>query len=136
MLLVTKRLSFSSAHRLFNPELNDDENLEIFGKCSYKGGHGHNYYLEVTVSGEIDSETGMIIDIKKLKGIIEKEIIDKLDHRNLNTDVDFLKNTIPTVENIAMNIWEILKNKIDRGKLYEIKLYETEDNVAVYREDS
>ncbi len=133
MLLITKRLGFSSAHRLFDPELSDDENLEVFGKCSYKGGHGHNYKLEVTVSGEIDEKTGMIIDVKVLKGIVEKEIISKLDHKNLNTDVEILKDTMPTVENIAVKIWDALDLKIEKGKLFEIKLFETNDNFVTYR---
>lgn len=135
MLSVTKRLTFSSAHRLCNPKLSEEENLKIFGKCSYAGGHGHNYTLEVTVSGEIDKDTGMIIDVKELKGIIEREIISKLDHKNLNTDVYFLKDTIPSVENIVVKIWEILNKKINKGKLYEIKLFETKDNVATYRKN-
>ncbi|MGR3178101.1 MAG: 6-carboxytetrahydropterin synthase [Candidatus Anammoxibacter sp.] len=133
MLFITKRLTFSSAHRLFNPELSEEENSKIFGKCSFQGGHGHNYTLEVGICGEVDSKTGMIIDIKELKGIVEREIISKLDHKNLNTDVGFLKDIIPTVENIAVKIWEILVGKIKRGKLYEIKLFETKDNVATYR---
>lgn len=135
MLLITKRLAFSSAHRLFNPGLSEEENLKIFGKCSYPGGHGHNYSLEVSVCGEIDKDTGMIIDVKELKGIIEQEIICKLDHKNLNTDIDFLKDTIPSVENIVVKIWEILNKKIKKGKLYEIRLFETKDNVATYRKD-
>ena len=133
MLFITKRLMFSSAHRLFNPDLSDEENFKIFGKCSYPGGHGHNYNLEVTICGEIDKNSGMIIDVKQLKGIIEKEIISVLDHRNLNTDVHFLKGIIPSVENIVVKIWEILNKKITKGQLYEIKLYETNDNVATYR---
>lgn len=134
MLFITKILEFSSAHRVYKPELSNEDNKKIFGKCSYEGGHGHNYKLEVTVCGEINKETGMIIDVKELKEIVEGEIIEKLDHKNLNTDVDFLKNTIPTIENITLKIWDILKNKIKKGRLYEIKLFETENNLATYRE--
>ncbi|MGR3220127.1 MAG: 6-carboxytetrahydropterin synthase, partial [Candidatus Anammoxibacter sp.] len=133
MLFITKRLTFSSAHRLFNPKLSDDDNSKIFGKCSFPGGHGHNYTLEVSICGEVDSETGMIIDIKQLKEVINREIISKLDHKNLNTDVDFLKDTIPTVENMAVKIWDILVKEIKKVKLYEIKLSETKDNAATYR---
>ncbi len=135
MLFVTKRLSFCAAHRLFNPGLNDEENAKLFGKCSFPGGHGHNYTLEVTVCGDVDKETGMIIDVKVLKGIIECEVVSKLDHKNLNTDVAFLKDTIPSVENIVMKIWDILNEKIDKGRLYEVKLFETKDNAAIYRID-
>lgn len=133
MLLITKKLTFSSAHRLYNPKLGEKENLEIFGECAYPGGHGHNYSLEVSVCGKVNKDTGMIMDVKKLKEIIEKEIISKLDHKNLNTDVPFLNNTIPTVENIIVNIWNILKNKIKNARLYELKLFETKDNFATYR---
>ena len=135
MLLVTKRLSFCAAHRLFNPRLNDEENAKLFGKCSFPGGHGHNYTLEVTVCGDVDRKTGMIIDVKKLKDIIECEVVSKLDHKNLNTDVEFLKNTIPSVENMVVKIWKILNKKIDKGRLYEVKLFETKDNAATYRID-
>lgn len=135
MLLITKRLSFSAAHRLYDPKLSDEENIEIFGKCSYMGGHGHNYILEVTVSGEIDKNTGMVLNIKRLKNIIKKEIIEKLDHKNLNTNVDFLKNHIPTIENMAICIWDILDTKIKVAKLYEIKLFETENNFITYRKN-
>lgn len=133
MLFVTKRLMFSSAHRLFNPQLSDDENQRIFGKCSFPGGHGHNYVLEVTVCGEVDEKTGMVINVNKLKGIVEKEIISRVDHKCLNTDVDFVKGMIPSVENMVVKIWGILKHKIDDGELYEVKLFETKDNVATYR---
>lgn len=135
MLYITKRLSFSAAHRLYDPKLSDEENIEIFGKCSYKGGHGHNYDIEVTVTGEINKNTGMILDIKRLKCLIEKEVINKLDHKNLNTDVDFLKNSIPSIENMVTGIWEILNTKIKGAKLYEIKLFETKDNFVTYRKE-
>jgi 6-pyruvoyltetrahydropterin/6-carboxytetrahydropterin synthase len=133
MILVTRREIFSSSHRLYNPNFSDDENEQVFGKCSNLNGHGHNYTLEVIVAGEIDSQTGYVIDLKVLKEIIRENVIKKVDHKNLNLDVDFLKDKIPTAENIAIGIWNQLENKIPSGKLYSIKLYETENNYVEYK---
>lgn len=133
MILVTRREIFSSSHRLYNPKFSDDENERVFGKCSNLNGHGHNYILEVIVAGEIDSQTGYVIDLKVLKEIIREYVIKKVDHKNLNLDVDFLKGKIPTAENIAIGIWNQLENKIPSGKLYSIKLYETENNYVEYK---
>ena len=133
MILVTRREIFSSSHRLYNPIFSDDENERVFGKCSNLNGHGHNYTLEVIVAGEIDSRTGYVIDLKVLKEIIRENVIKKIDHKNLNLDVDFLKDKIPTAENIAIGIWNQLENKIPSGKLYSIKLYETENNYVEYK---
>lgn len=133
MILVTRREIFSSSHRLYNPKFSDDENERVFGKCSNLNGHGHNYILEVIVAGEIDSQTGYVIDLKVLKEIIHEYVIKKVDHKNLNLDVDFLKGKIPTAENIAIGIWNQLENKIPSGKLYSIKLYETENNYVEYK---
>ncbi len=133
MILVTRREIFSSSHRLYNPNFSDDENEQVFGKCSNLNGHGHNYTLEVIVAGEIDSQTGYVIDLKVLKEIIRENVINKVDHKNLNLDVDFLKDKIPTAENIAVGIWNQLENKIPSGKLYSIKLYETENNYVEYK---
>lgn len=133
MILVTRREIFSSSHRLYNQKFSDDENERVFGKCSNLNGHGHNYTLEVIVAGEIDSQTGYVIDLKVLKEIIRENVIKKVDHKNLNLDVDFLKDKIPTAENIAIGIWNQLENKIPSGKLYSIKLYETENNYVEYK---
>lgn len=133
MIYVTRREVFSASHRIYNPNLSDEENLEIYGKCSNPNGHGHNYIIEVTVAGEINPVTGYLIDLKLLKKIIRENIIDKLDHKNLNLDVEFLKDVIPTAENILIGIWSQLKNKIPNGKLYSIKLYETENNYVEYK---
>ncbi len=133
MVYVTRRATFNAAHRVFNPELSDEENFKIFGKCSNPNWHGHNYVLEVVVAGEIDPETGYVIDLKVLKKIIEKNIIEKADHKNLNLDVDFMKGVQPSAENIAVQIWKQLENKIPVGKLYAVKLYETENNYFEYR---
>ncbi len=133
MLYVTRREVFSASHRLFIENLSDEENKRIFGKCSNPNGHGHNYILEVTVAGEADPATGYVVDLKVLKELIQKEIIQKVDHKNLNVDVDFLQGKNPTVENIVSSIWDQLVEKIPSGKLYSIKLRETENNYVEYK---
>ncbi|MBU1098410.1 MAG: 6-pyruvoyl tetrahydrobiopterin synthase [Ignavibacteriae bacterium HGW-Ignavibacteriae-2] len=135
MLFVTRRAVFSAAHRLYNPELTDEENEAIFDKCNSYNGHGHNYVLEVVVAGEVNPKTGYVIDLKKLKKIIRENVIKKVDHKHLNLDVDFLKGIIPSAENIAIGIWNQLIDKIDEGKLFSVKLYETENNYVEYRGD-
>ncbi len=133
MIYVTRREVFSAAHRLHNENLSDEENLEIYDKCNSANGHGHNYILEVVVAGEIDKKTGYLIDLKILKKIIKENIIRKVDHRNLNFDVDFLKGINPTSENVVVAIWNELQDKIPIGKLHSIKLYETENNYVEYK---
>jgi 6-pyruvoyltetrahydropterin/6-carboxytetrahydropterin synthase len=131
-ILVTRREVFSSAHRLYNPAFTDDENELIYDKCNNYNGHGHNYVLEVVVEGEIDDNTGYVIDLKVLKKIIIENVIKKVDHKHLNLDVDFMKDVIPTAENIAVKIWDQLVDKIPNGRLYKIKLSETENNYVEY----
>ncbi len=133
MVYVTRREVFSASHRLHNDSLSDDENKEIFGKCNSPNSHGHNYILEVVVGGEINPKTGYVIDLKKLKSIIIENVIKKVDHRNLNTDVDFLQGVVTTTENLAVGIWKQLVDKIPSGKLYSIKIKETENNYIEYR---
>ena len=133
MVYLTRKEHFCSSHRLFNPKFSEKENLEIYGKCAYPNGHGHNYEIEVTVVGEPAKDTGMIIDLKKLGDLIEKEILDKVDHKHLNFDVDFLKDVIPTAENLTVVFWNILQSKIKAGRLYSIKVFETPNNFAEYR---
>ena len=128
MVYVTRREVFSAAHRIFNPELTDEENFKLYGKCSNPNWHGHNYTLEVTIAGEIDPGTGYVIDMNILKEVIKSNIIDKTDHKNLNTETDFMRGIIPSSENIANAIWNVLVDKIPKGKLYSVKLYETENN--------
>jgi 6-pyruvoyltetrahydropterin/6-carboxytetrahydropterin synthase len=130
---VTRRHHFSAAHRLHSDALSDEENKSIFGLCNNPLGHGHNYEIEVTVRGEPDATTGMVIDLKVLKSIIEKEIIDKVDHKHLNFDVDFMRGIVPTAENIAIAFWRQIVDKLPSGELAEIKVYETPRNVAIYR---
>ncbi len=131
-IFVTRREVFSSAHRLYNPTFTDDENEQVYDKCNNYHGHGHNYILEVVVAGEIDERTGYVIDLKVLKKIIIENVIRKVDHKHLNLDVDFMKDVIPTAENIAVKIWEQLVDKIPSGRLYKIKLSETENNYVEY----
>lgn len=133
MIYLTRRETFAAAHRLFKDGLNDKENFELFGKCSNPNWHGHNYTLEVMVSGTPDPATGFVIDLKKLKEIIQEHVISKVDHKNLNLDTDFMQGLIPTSENIVVAIWNQLKDKISSGKLYSVKLYETENNYFEYR---
>jgi len=130
---ITRRETFAAAHRLFKPGLSDEENLELFGKCSNPNWHGHNYTLEVIVAGEVDTDTGFVMDLKELKEIVKKNVISKVDHKNLNLDTDFMKGKIPTSENIVIAIWNELKDKITKGELFSVKLYETENNYFEYK---
>lgn len=132
MLINTKQVTFSASHRLHNPNFTDEENLEIFDKCGNPNGHGHNYILQVSVIGQPDENTGYVIDLKKLKRILNEVILNKIDHKNLNIDVEFLKGVIPTMENIAVCIWNELEPHINEGKLYKIKLYETPESFIEY----
>ncbi|HED07741.1 MAG TPA: 6-carboxytetrahydropterin synthase [Ignavibacteria bacterium] len=133
MVYVTRRETFNAAHRLYNPNYSDEKNLRVFGKCSNPNWHGHNYILEVVVKGDVDESTGFVINQKDLKKIIKKKVIEKMDHKNLNIETDFMKGVIPTSENIVVAIWEQLVNEIKQGKLYSVKLYETENNYFEYR---
>lgn len=133
MVYITRREVFATSHRLFNPALSDEENFKIYDKCSNPNGHGHNYILEVVVAGEVNPQTGYLLDLKDLKKIIKKYVTDKLDHKNLNLDVDFLKGKITSSENIAIAIWEQLKDRLPTGRLYSVKLYETENNYVEYK---
>ena len=136
MIYITRKLEFCASHRLFNPEYSDEKNARVFGLCNNPNGHGHNYVMEVTVRGEVHPETGMVLDLKALKKLVNEEIILKVDHKNLNVDVAFLKDVIPTAENLAIRFWETLKDKLEGGELYEIKLYESERNFVIYRGNS
>lgn len=135
IVYLTRRETFAAAHRLFKPGLSDEENSKMFGKCSNPNWHGHNYTLEVTVVGEVNPETGFVIDIKKLKEIMNEFVISQVDHKNLNLDTDFMKGLNPTSENITIAIWNQLADKIPGGKLYSVKLYETENNYFEYKGD-
>lgn len=132
MIYLTKKMFFSASHRVYNPTWSDAKNEEIFGQCSNINGHGHNYELEVVVCGEINEETGYVMDLKKLKQIIKDIIISRVDHKNLNTDVPFLKNIIPTSENITKAFWNLLQEKLTNVKLYKIKLSESSTSSIEY----
>lgn len=131
-MIVTARLTFSAAHRLHNPDRDADWNRQTYDKCDNPRGHGHNYALEVSVKGKIDAETGMVIDLKKLKEIMRQRVVDRVDHTNLNEDVDFLRGVIPTAENLARVFWQQLAPAITEGSLHEIVLHETERNSVRY----
>lgn len=135
---VTRTVEFNAAHRLFNPVLSEEKNREIYGKCSNINGHGHNYELEITVSGIVDHTTGFLLDMKKLKEILEKEIMNRFDHKHLNLDVDELRNSVPSTEVLAVTIWDILaaalQRYINRGvTLHEVTIHETRKNSVRYR---
>lgn len=132
-MIVTARLTFSAAHRLHNPNRDAEWNRRTYGKCDNPRGHGHNYALEVSVRGRIDPETGMVIDLKRLKDIMRERVIDRVDHTSLNEDVDFLVGVIPTAENLARAFWQQLVGAISNGELYEVVLEETERNSVRYR---
>ncbi len=134
MIYLTRRERFSAAHRMFNSELSDDQNLELYGLCSNPDWHGHNYILYVTVKGEMNPELGYVMNLKRLKDIIKDKIISKLDHRNLNTQVDFLSDTMISTESIAMAIWKQLNDiiKAEGAELHCIKIEETENNSIEY----
>jgi len=136
MIYLTRKTEFCASHRLFNSKFSPEKNEQVFGLCNNPNGHGHNYVLEVTVKGEVEVDTGMVLDLKALKKIITQEIIDKVDHKNLNVDVDFLQGIIPTAENVAIKFWEILEPKIENGQLHEVKLFESERNFVIYKGDS
>jgi 6-pyruvoyltetrahydropterin/6-carboxytetrahydropterin synthase len=130
MIRITRRVEFSASHIYHNPAFSADENRRIFGKCNNPHGHGHNYTLEVTIAGEPDPKTGMVLDLKELKEILQKEIVDRMDHRHLNYEVPELAEKIPTCENVALVIWSLLKPKITTGKLDRVRLYESADLYA------
>ncbi len=129
---VARRVHFSSAHRLYNPAFSDEENWSTFGHCNNPKGHGHNYTLEVTVRGRIDPATGFVVDLAQLKQIIHEHIVDRVDHKHLNEDVDFLRGVNPTAENLAVVFWHELRDHIRVGELFRVRVYESEQNYADY----
>ena len=131
-ITVCRKEHFNAAHRLFNPGWPDEKNERVFGKCNNPNFHGHNYELIVKLSGEPDPDTGYVYDLKKLSDLIRKYVLDKIDHKNLNLDVEEFKNLNPTAENIAVLIYNILREKIDNSLDIKIILYETERNFVEY----
>lgn len=134
MIYITRRERFNAAHRLFRSDYSDGKNTEVFGKCSNPLWHGHNYELFVTVRGEVDIETGFLVNLKTLSELIENHVISKLDHRNINLEVDFMKNKLASTENLAIGIWNELAGPIQNlgAKLHCVKLFETENNFVEY----
>jgi len=137
LIYVTRKEHFNASHRLHNPDKPDEWNRKTFGKCNNPNWHGHNYVIEVTVAGEPDPETGYVIDLAKLKSIIKEKILDKCDHKNLNLEVSFLEGIIPSTENLCKAFFMELENDVNqasssKSKLYSVKLFETERNIAEY----
>lgn len=130
---VSRKAHFNAAHRLYRADWSDERNEQVFGKCNNPNFHGHNYELVVGVTGEIDQETGYVMDIKDLKDIIEQEVEIPFDHKNLNLDVPDFSNLNPTAENIAVVIWNRLRKKIEEDKDIEVVLYETPRNFVTYK---
>jgi 6-pyruvoyltetrahydropterin/6-carboxytetrahydropterin synthase len=130
MVFLTRKAEFSAAHYYWNDELSAEENERVFGKCSNRNGHGHNYSLEVTVAGEIDPVTGFVVDLKELKDILEREVVGVYDHRHLNFEVPEFKTMQPTTENIAVAIWRRLEGKVPHAQLHRVRVYEMADLFA------
>ncbi|MEM1126872.1 MAG: 6-carboxytetrahydropterin synthase [Bacteroidota bacterium] len=129
---VTRRVHFNAAHRLHNPAKSDAWNQEVFGKCNSPNWHGHNYEMEVTVAGEPDPDTGYVIDLGVLKQVLEDRVLSKVDHANLNTDVDFMQGKLTSTEHFIVAIWGELVDALPSGRLHRIRLYETPRNFAEY----
>src|SRR3954470_7884435 len=129
---ITRQVHFNSAHRLHNPTKSQAWNVAQYGLCTNPHWHGHNYVLEVTVRGQPDPETGYVLDLAALKKIIHLAVVDKCDHRNLNTDVDFIRGVIPSTENLTILFWQQIEPLLPAGKLHCVRLYETPRNFAEY----
>ena len=134
MILVTRKAHFNAAHKLWNPQWDQARNEEVFGKCANKHWHGHNFELWVTVAGEVDPDTGFVVDLKWLKKIIEDRVIEPLDHSNINLDVPFMQGRMASTENLAMAIWDQLWETLQhpRYRLYSLQPFETPNNSVTY----
>ncbi|HEX5171482.1 MAG TPA: 6-carboxytetrahydropterin synthase [Cyclobacteriaceae bacterium] len=136
MIYVSRKEHFNAAHKLYNPSWSPEKNREVFGPCANENWHGHNFDLIVTVKGNPDPDTGFVVDLKKLSNMIKSEVIDKLDHKNLNLDVEFMKEKLASCENLIIEIWKILEKNLpgvtSSGKLHSIRLYETPRNYVEY----
>lgn len=137
MIYLTRRERFNAAHRMFREDWSDEKNLEIYGKCSNPNWHGHNYTLYVTVKGEMEPDIGYVVNLKTLSKIIKEQIIEKIDHKNMNVEVDFMKGKIASSENLTIAIWDVLEPHINKLgiELHCIKLEETENNFIEYRKE-
>ena len=132
IVTITRRLRFNAAHRVHNPALTDEENTRTFGKCNNPNWHGHNYTLDVSLVGPIDERTGYVMDLSHLRDVVEREVIEKLDHRNLNLDVDFMRGINPTSENLVVACWRVIEPHIRPARLSRLRLWETENNYVDY----
>lgn len=136
MILLTRRATFSASHFYWNPVWSEAKNQAVFGRCANRNGHGHNYTLEVTVTGSVDPVTGFVVDLKWLKDVIEDEVLSVYDHRHLNHEVPEFAERIPTTENMAVSIWKRLEGPVRAAggaQLSRIRVYETDDIFAEYR---
>ena len=136
MIQVSRKEHFNAAHKLWNPNWTDEKNLTVFGPCANKNWHGHNFELIVTIKGLPDPDTGFVVDLKALSNVIRGEVIAKVDHKNLNMDVDFMENKMASCENLVMEFWKILEPSVNHliphGKLFKLTLYETPRNFVEY----
>lgn len=134
MIYLTRRERFNAAHRLFREDLSEDENFRIYGKCSNPNWHGHNYELFVTVKGEVNNRLGYVLNLKDLSKLIKENIIDKLDHKNMNIEVDFMQGKIASTENLVVAIWDLLSPLLKEmgAELHKIRIVETENNSVEY----
>ena len=129
---ITRIVRFNAAHRVFNPTLSDAENQRLFGKCNNPNWHGHNYTLEVTVEGGIDPITGFVVNLRDIKQVVEREIVEHVDHKNLNLEVPFMTGIIPSTENFVLGIWRVLAPAVAPARLARLKLWETENQYVEY----
>ena len=129
---VTRRMHFNAAHRVHNPALSDEENQRLFGRCNNPNWHGHNYILDVSVAGPVEARTGYVMDLAVLKRVVQEAVIDKIDHRNFNLDVDFMRGVIPTAENIVVGCWRVLEPRLAPARLVRLVLWETPNNYVEY----
>lgn len=133
-MYITRRERFNAAHRLFRADFSDEQNLAVFGKCSNPNWHGHNYTLFVTLKGEVNAETGFLINLKDLSALLQTKVVDKIDHKNINLEVDFMQGKLASTENLAIAIWYEIENEIIAlgAQLHSVKVYETENNFVEY----
>lgn len=132
IVTVTRRLKFNAAHRVHNPAFSDADNRELFGKCNNPHGHGHNYTLDVSVSGDVHPDTGYVMDLSVLKALVEREVVEAVDHHHLNFDVPFMQGIIPTAENMVVQFWRLLAPKVAPARLTRLVLWETDNNYVEY----
>jgi 6-pyruvoyltetrahydropterin/6-carboxytetrahydropterin synthase len=132
LVYITRKAHFNAAHRLYNHQWSEEQNEAYFGKCANKNYHGHNFDIYVTLKGIADENTGMVMDLRKLKQVMQEFVLEKLDHKNINLDVDFMEGKMASIENIVVEIWNQLEPHIEKGTLHCIKLYETENQFVEY----